>query len=68
MRKQDTARAGEMVVALVGDEATVKWYRPGKTSVVLAPDNPDFEPIEVTRLSPELRIAGKVVGVLRRFE
>jgi repressor LexA len=68
VKKQETARSGEMVVALVGDEATVKWFRPGKSSVVLAPDNPDFEPIEVTRQSPEFRIAGKVVGVLRRFE
>ena len=68
VKKQETARSGEMVVALVGDEATVKWYRPGKSAVILAPDNPEFEPITVTAESPEFRIAGKVVGVLRRFE
>lgn len=68
VKKQETARPGDMVVALIGDEATVKWYRPGRGRVILAPDNPEFEPIEVTAQSPEFQIAGKVVGVLRRFE
>jgi repressor LexA len=68
VKKQETARPGEMVVALIGDEATVKWYRPGRAKIILAPDNPEFEPIEVTAESPEFQIAGKVVGVLRRFE
>jgi len=68
VRKQETARAGDMVVAVIGDEATVKWYRPKGNKVILEPDNPDFAPIEVSARSPEFRIAGKVVGMLRRFE
>jgi repressor LexA len=65
VRKQPVAHSGEMVVAIVGDEATVKWYRPQAGVVRLEPDNPDYEPIIVDR---EFQLAGKVVGVLRRFE
>jgi repressor LexA len=68
VKKQDVARPGDMVVAILGDEATVKWYRPKGDRIYLEPDNPDFRPIKVDDSSPELRIAGKVVGMLRRFE
>lgn len=68
VRKQEVAKSGDMVVAIIGDEATVKWYRPKRNKVILEPDNPDFEPIVVDSQSPEFRIAGKVVGLLRRFE
>jgi SOS-response transcriptional repressor LexA len=54
-----------MVVAVIGDEATVKWFRPRRGRVHLEPDNPDYETITVHR---EFQLAGKVVGVLRRFE
>ncbi len=63
VRPQATARTGEIVVALVGDEATVKvLHRAGKR-VELRPRNPAFR-----RITPkELRILGKVVEVRRRI-
>jgi repressor LexA len=64
---QDSARAGDMVVALIGEEATVKFYFPETGRVRLQPANPRYEPIFVEPASPEFRIAGKVVGLMRRY-
>ena len=64
VRHQETAGAGEIVVALVGDEATVKYYRPREDSVELVSANPKYEPIVVAEES-EFRILGTVRGVIR---
>ena len=64
VRHQETANAGEIVVALVGDEATVKYYRPREDSVELVPANPKYEPIVVAEES-DFRILGTVRGVIR---
>lgn len=64
VRSQEDARAGEIVVALVGDEATVKYYRPREDSVELVPANAKYEPIVVAEES-EFRILGTVRGVIR---
>ena len=53
-----------MVVAILEDEATVKWFRPRKGQIVLDPDNPDYEPIVVTG---PIELAGIVVGMIRRY-
>jgi repressor LexA len=64
IRPQDTADAGEIVAALVEDEATVKrFYRDGD-SVRLEPENETMGPIIVPPETP-VRILGKVVAVLR---
>ena len=55
------------VVAVIGEEATVKKYIPEKNRIRLEPANPIFEPIIVDRRSPEFRIAGKVIGLLRKM-
>jgi repressor LexA len=65
VRKQRTARPGDMVVAIIDEEATLKWYRPRRGKIYLEPDNPAYEPIVLAR---DIQIAGKVVGMLRRFE
>ena len=63
VRQQETARDGEIVVALVGDaEATVKRFFREADRVRLEPENDDFEPI----ISADVKLLGKVVGVLRR--
>lgn len=67
VRKQTVAHAGDIVVALINNEATVKRYFPEGRQVRLQPENDDFEPIIVNRSSGEFRLAGKVVGLLRRF-
>jgi repressor LexA len=61
VRPQDTAADGEIVVALVGDEATVKRYFRESDHVRLQPENDEMEPIR----SREVRVLGKVVGLMR---
>ena len=64
VQKQETARAGEIVVACLADEATVKYYQPRKDHVELVPANEKYEPILVTADS-DFRILGTVRGVVR---
>ena len=62
---QDEAQNGDIVVALVGDEATTKrFYNEGRT-VRLQPENESFEPIVVN--ADEVDLVGRVVGVLRQL-
>jgi repressor LexA len=62
VHKQETAANGEIVVALVGDEATVKRYFREDDHIRLQPENEALEPIR-TR---EAAVMGRVVGVFRR--
>lgn len=64
VRKQDEARAGEVVVALVEDEATVKYYQPRRGHIELVAANAKYEPIVVGK-DDRLRILGTVRGVVR---
>ena len=59
--QQKEARNGEIVVALIGEEATVKRFYKEKTLIRLQPENPTMEPI----YSQDVTILGKVVGVFR---
>jgi repressor LexA len=62
---QDQVQNGEIVVALVGDEATTKrFYNEGRT-VRLQPENELYEPIIVN--ADEVELVGRVVGVLRQL-
>lgn len=65
VKKKRTARYGEIVVATVNDEATVKRYLPEETRIVLKAENPDYDPIVVTE-EDRFRIVGVVVGLIRR--
>ena len=62
VRPSETARNGEIVVALIAEEATVKRFYREKDHVRLQPENVTMEPIR----SDEVSIVGKVVGVFRR--
>jgi repressor LexA len=64
VKKQETARPGEIVVALLNDEATVKYYRPRKDRVELVAANEKYAPIVVDGDS-EFRVLGIVRGVVR---
>jgi repressor LexA len=59
------ARAGQVVVARLGDEVTVKRFKKRGHTVQLLPENPDFAPIEVDLTRQELVIEGIAVGVIR---
>jgi repressor LexA len=58
-------RNGQIVVARLGEEATVKYFRRVGQLVRLEPANPAYQPIEVDLRSTELTIEGLAVGVLR---
>jgi repressor LexA len=60
-------KSGEIAVVLIGDEATVKRFFPRRDKLLLFPENDDYEPIEVRPSDPDVRVAGKVVGVFRRL-
>lgn len=62
--KQERANAGEIVVGLLGDEATVKYYQPRKSHIELVAANAKYAPIVVTG-DPEFQIIGVVRGVIR---
>jgi repressor LexA len=62
VRKQETATNGDIVVALVGEDATVKRFFREEDHVRLQPENEAMEPIR-TR---EARVIGRVVGVMRK--
>jgi repressor LexA len=62
VHRQDTAVNGEIVVALVGEEATVKRYFRESDHIRLQPENTSMEPIRTREAS----VLGKVVGVCRR--
>jgi repressor LexA len=68
VRKQSSAETGEIVVALIGDEATVKYYHPEKDYVRFQPANDHMAPILVraTDFRPTM-LLGVVVGVYRRL-
>jgi repressor LexA len=59
------ARSGQVVVARLADEVTVKRLRRKGHSVQLLPENPDFAPIEVDLRRDALTIEGIAVGVIR---
>ncbi|MBR3153352.1 MAG: transcriptional repressor LexA [Clostridia bacterium] len=63
VKKQNTARNGEIVVALIGDEATVKTFYKEKDHIRLQPENSTMDPIIV----PDCEILGKVAGVFRKL-
>jgi repressor LexA len=66
VRRQTTAASGDIVVALVGDEATVKRLRLRGRRVELCPENPAFGPI--VPQPTEVKLLGRVVEVRRLFE
>jgi repressor LexA len=67
VRAQAHAEEGEIVVAVIDGEATVKRFRRRKGQVRFEAANPAYPPIVVPPGAPAFRIAGKVVGVYRKF-
>ena len=67
VRRQSTAENGEIVVALIEDEATVKRFFRRGNQVELRPENPQMEPLRLRPGQAEVMVLGKVVGVVRRF-
>ncbi len=66
-RRQHSAEPGEIIVFIVGDEITVKRYDSKGDKVFLIPENENYETRMILKRSSELQIAGKVVGILRKY-
>ncbi|MGI9557348.1 MAG: transcriptional repressor LexA [Solirubrobacterales bacterium] len=62
VRPTDDATDGEIVVARIEEEATVKTFYREADTIRLQPENPDHEPIR----SPDVELLGRVVGVFRK--
>jgi len=61
VHSQETAKDGDVVVALLGEEATVKRFFRESDHIRLQPENDALEPIR----SKEVKVLGRVVGLLR---
>lgn len=66
VRQQPIAEQGEMVVVLIEDEATVKRFYKDKDKIKLQPENDTMEPIIVDSKENNIRIIGKIEGVIRK--
>ena len=66
VHKTDQARNGQIVVARVDDEVTVKRFQRVGNKVLLIAENEDYAPIEVDLNRQRLSIEGLSVGVIRR--
>ena len=64
VREQPAAENGEIVAAMIDEEATIKTYKKSNGNVWLMPENPDFKPISAERAI----VLGKVVAVIRAFQ
>jgi repressor LexA len=68
VRKQMHAEKGEIVVALIDDEVTVKYFHPGPDAIRLLPANEDYAPIIVRKKDfRPTQILGVVIGAFRRM-
>jgi len=67
VRSQGEVASGEIGVAVVSGEATVKRVFLEDGTYRLQPENPAMDPIRVWAGDPEFRVAGKVIGIVRRF-
>jgi repressor LexA len=65
VRRQDHAQSGDIVVALVDGEATVKRFGRDGRAVLLRPEHPTMTPIVIREGEKDVRILGKVVGLVR---
>ncbi|GGY53157.1 transcriptional repressor LexA [Pseudoduganella albidiflava] len=66
VKKVDSAKNGQIVVARIGSEVTVKRYRRTGSTIELLPENPDFKVITVTP-EDEFALEGLAVGLLRTW-
>jgi repressor LexA len=65
VQKASDAKNGQIVVARLGDEVTVKRFRRTRTTIELLPENPDFEPIVVPFGDVDFALEGLAVGLVR---
>jgi repressor LexA len=67
VKKSNQAKNGQIIVARLGDEVTVKRYRKSDAVVELLPENPDFKTIRVEAGRDDFALEGLAVGLLRAW-
>ncbi|MBI4590153.1 MAG: repressor LexA [Candidatus Rokubacteria bacterium] len=67
VRRQESAEPGDIVVALLDNEATVKRFERKRDAVLLKPEHPTMPPIVVRPGRKDFKILGKVIGLVRGF-
>ncbi|MFK3736476.1 transcriptional repressor LexA [Massilia sp. TN1-12] len=67
VKKVDSAKNGQIVVARIGEEVTVKRYRKTGSTIELLPENPDFSVITVDPQNDEFALEGLAVGLMRSW-
>lgn len=67
VKKSDSARNGQIIVARLGDDVTVKRYKKTGSVIELLPENPDFKTIRVEPNSEDFALEGLAVGLLRTW-
>ena len=67
VQSQSSADNGDVVVTLMGEEATVKRFFKRGRKIELRPDNKSWETIQIDEGAGEVKILGKVTGVFRKF-
>lgn len=68
VKKQSVAHTGDIVVAMINDEATVKYFYPERDRIVFKPANSRLHPIEVKKSEfKPVNLLGTVVGIYRRI-
>ena len=65
VQKAKEAKNGQIVVARLGDEVTVKRFKRGRHGIELIPENPDFETIVVSPTETQFELEGLAVGLIR---
>jgi repressor LexA len=68
VRPQPTAESRDIVVAMVGGEATLKRFYREQNHIRLQPENPNYDAIIIREGAAEVTIIGKVVGIYRQLE
>ena len=67
VKKTDSAKNGQIVVARIGNDVTVKRYRKTGSTIELLPENPDFKVITVNPAEDEFALEGLAVGLMRTW-
>ena len=67
VKKVDSAKNGQIVVARIGDDVTVKRYRKTGALIELLPENPDFKVIKVDPSVDDFALEGLAVGLMRTW-
>lgn len=67
VKKSDHAKNGQIIVARLGDDVTVKRYKKSGSLIELLPENPDFKPIRVEPERDDFALEGLAVGLLRAW-